>query len=374
MIKIENIKIRDEEILKVQDMFDKSLSLDGSIWMDQNIYKIKKINLDSDFLVIIGAGGSYLGIEAAINFLGKNEKVIFIGNNFDAEDILRELSKIKGKSIIVNVISRSSNTLEPILSLKILEKFIEENSIECKDIYLTTASEGSLYKTAEKNGYKIIKMPEKLVGRYSCLFVGKLAFDFLGYDFEEIIKGSQQALKDNSSIIYSIIRNHEYRSGNELEIFQYYEKSLSSLADWWKQLFGESEGKNGKGIYPSSLFFSRDLHSIGQYLQEGTENFFQTTLFVNEGEDFIVDGLSMRKVNRAVFESSYESHKGRSTNIVIDVERRNEYNLGYLIFFFQKSALLSSLLLEVNPYDNEGVKIYKSHLIKKIEDFTTISQ
>ena len=135
MIKIENIKIRDEEILKVQDMFDKSLSLDGSIWMDQNIYKIKKINLDSDFLVIIGAGGSYLGIEAAINFLGKNEKVIFIGNNFDAEDILRELSKIKGKSIIVNVISRSSNTLEPILSLKILEKFIEENSIECKDIY-----------------------------------------------------------------------------------------------------------------------------------------------------------------------------------------------------------------------------------------------
>ena len=231
---------------------------------------------------------------------------------------------------------------------------------------------------ALKNGYEILNMERDLVGRFSSIFVGLIAFNFLGMDISKLLEGIQNSLNSDLPFEYSSFRNLEYDKGKSIEIFQYYEKNLSLLSDWWVQLFGESEGKNNRGIFPTSLFFSRDLHSMGQYIQEGTKNFFQTTLKVNRGSDFSLSNfkgnleklnmISLRDLNNMILSSTLSSHSLASNNCVIEIDKRDEFSFGALIFFFYKACVSSANLLGVNPYDNEGVKIYKSALSKRISD------
>lgn len=353
----------------------------------------EKIRNDSQFLVVIGIGGSYLGSRAVIEALGGDSKVkvLFAGNNLSSRYLRDILKQIEGKEVSLNVISKSGTTTEPALAFRILREWMENKYGEKANerIYATTDKEkGVLKNLATKKAYETFVVPDDIGGRYSVLTaVGLLPIAVAGINIDELMNGAKQAREDfnkenileNEAYKYAVVRNIYYVSGKLVEILANYEPCLHYISEWWKQLFGESEGKDKKGIMPASVDLTTDLHSMGQYIQDGNRILFETVLNVEEDKEKILikeenedgDGLNFLAektldfVNKKAMEGTIQAHiDGGTPNIIINLPRLDEFNLGYLIYFWQKACAMSGYLLGVNPFNQPGVEVYKKNMFK----------
>ncbi|WP_205668592.1 glucose-6-phosphate isomerase [Ammoniphilus sp. CFH 90114] len=359
----------------------------------------ERIQRDSQALVVIGIGGSYLGARAAIEMLthtfynqvaSTTPQIYFVGQNISSTYLAHLFEVLEGKDISVNVISKSGTTTEPAVAFRFFRDYMEKKYGKegaRKRIYATTDREkGALKKLATEEGYETFVIPDDIGGRYSVLTaVGLLPIAVSGANIETIMQGAADAyhtynnpdLMSNECYQYAAARNVLYRKGKTTEILVNYEPSLHFIAEWWKQLFGESEGKDQKGIFPASLDFSTDLHSMGQYVQDGLRNIFETVFHVEEPKVQLtiqedpenVDGLNflsgktMDEVNKKAFEGTLLAHiDGGVPNFVISLDRLNEYTFGQLVYFFEKACGISGYLLGVNPFDQPGVEAYKKNM------------
>ncbi len=358
-----------------------------------------RIQKNSDILVVIGIGGSYLGARAAIEFvkspLYNNLKkdtpdIYFAGNNISTTALTELLSICEGRDIAVNVISKSGTTTEPAIAFRVFKSLlINKYGVEgAKErIFVTTdKARGTLKKFSDEAGYETFVVPDDVGGRYSVLTaVGLLPIAVAGIDIDALMCGAATAMKafesselsNNDALKYAVIRNILLRQGKSTEILVGYEPYMLMFNEWWKQLYGESEGKDGKGIFPASVIFSTDLHSLGQYIQEGQRNLFETVINVkNSGANFVipddpanVDGLNfiagkeLDYVNKTAMLATLIAHNdGGVPNILLEVEDRGAHTLGYLIYFFEFACAVSGYMLGVNPFDQPGVEAYKKNM------------
>ena len=378
-------KVNEKEIEKIQNV-------------------AKEIQDNSDVFIVIGIGGSYLGARAtleALNHTFYNElyqedrqtpKIYYVGNNISSSYILDLLDIIKDKDISINIISKSGITTEPAIAFRILKEFMEDKygKKEAKNrIYATTdAEKGALRDLIKIEGYEDFVIPDDIGGRYSIFTpVGLLPIAVGGINIEKLLKGAKLAekessnldIKKNAAYQYAVLRNILYNKGKDIEIMVNYEPALHYLSEWWKQLFGESEGKDGKGIYPASVDLTTDLHSMGQYIQDGKRNLFETTINIEnpkreiimkkdtdnlDGLNFL-EGKSLDFVNKKAFEGTVKAHvNGDVPNLIINLPELNDYYFGMLIYFFKKSCAISGYLLGVNPFDQPGVEQYKKNMFE----------
>lgn len=361
-----------------------------------------RIQANSEVLVVIGIGGSYLGARAAIEALGhsyynmlpaekrRTPQVLFAGNAISGRHLHDLLELIGDRDFSVNVISKSGTTTEPAIAFRIFRKLLEERY--GKDgarerIYATTdKAKGSLLTLAQAEGYECFVIPDDVGGRYSVLTaVGLLPIAVAGIDIDELMRGAAAArewysdpdLSNNAAYQYAAVRNILHRKGKMIEILVNYEPSLQYFAEWWKQLYGESEGKDQKGIYPASVNFTTDLHSMGQFIQDGMRNLFETVLWVDKSqvdveiplEDENLDGLNflagsgLSNVNYQAFQGTLLAHSdGGVPNMVLRVPEMTAFYLGALVYFFEKACGISGYLLGVNPFDQPGVEAYKTNM------------
>lgn len=357
----------------------------------------KKIREDSDVLLVVGIGGSYLGARAvveAVKGLYHNDtedglKIYFCGNTI-SPTYLNDIIKVtKGKRFSINVISKSGTTTETALAFRVLRKLLEDSvgpEEANKRIYATTdRAKGTLKQLADAQGWPTFVVPDDVGGRYSVLTaVGLLPIACAGIDIDALMKGAADAReaysvcsKDNDAYRYAMTRNILYRKGKVVETLAAFEPDFTMMNEWYKQLFGESEGKDQKGLMPTSCIFSTDLHSMGQFLQDGSRTMFETYVDIkNTREDFYIeplegnfDGLNfladqnMSVVNRKAMEGTILAHNDGGVPIgVIEVDSLDAYNVGYLIYFFWKACAVSGYLLSVNPFDQPGVESYKKNM------------
>ncbi|MGI8315709.1 glucose-6-phosphate isomerase [Halobacillus mangrovi] len=362
----------------------------------------EKIKSDSDVLLVIGIGGSYLGARAALEMLNhsfynelsgdarKTPQVFFVGSSISAPYMNELFDVLKGKDVSINVISKSGTTTEPAIAFRIFRKYLEDKyGVEeaRKRIYATTDKhKGALKTLANEQGYESFVVPDDVGGRYSVLTaVGLLPIAASGINIDEMMKGAQAArkelssdqLSDNPAYQYAAVRNVLYNKGKTIEMLVNYEPSLQYFAEWWKQLFGESEGKDQKGIFPSSANFSTDLHSLGQYIQDGRKDMFETVLHVEtpasditiEEDEQNLDGLNylagktVDQVNEKAYQGTMLAHTdGDVPNLIVHLPKRDAYTFGYLVYFFEKACAISGYLLGVNPFDQPGVEAYKKNM------------
>jgi glucose-6-phosphate isomerase len=362
----------------------------------------KQIQADSDALVVIGIGGSYLGARAAIemlqhsfyNELPKNKRktpeIYYAGNNISSTYMTHLLQLLEDKDFSVNVISKSGTTTEPAMAFRIFRDALEKKygkEAARKRIYATTdQAKGALKKLASEEGYESFVIPDDVGGRYSVLTaVGLLPIAAAGIDIEAMMQGAADAsreyanpdIRENASYQYAAVRNALYRKGKAIEILVNYEPSLHYVSEWWKQLYGESEGKDHKGIFPASVDFSTDLHSMGQFIQEGARNLFETVIQVDKVQDEIkigsdaddLDGLNflagktMDFVNKKAFQGTMLAHTdGGVPNLIVTIPEISPYWFGYMVYFFEKACGISGYLLGVNPFDQPGVEAYKKNM------------
>ncbi|MFC5648309.1 glucose-6-phosphate isomerase [Paenibacillus solisilvae] len=361
-----------------------------------------KIKSDSEVLVVIGIGGSYLGARAAIEMLSnsfynlqpkeqrKGPQVLFAGNNISSTYVTHLLQLLEGRDWSINVISKSGTTTEPAIAFRVFRESLETKYGKAearKRIYATTDREkGALKKLATEEGYESFIIPDDVGGRYSVLTaVGLLPIAAAGIDIESMMKGAADAsvaysspnLAENEAYQYAAARNALYRKGKATEILVNYEPSLHFVSEWWKQLFGESEGKDYKGIFPAAVDFSTDLHSMGQFIQEGNRNIFETVIQVGKVAEEItiahdandLDGLNfltgktMDFVNKKAFEGTLLAHTdGQVPNFIVNIADLTPYTFGYMVYFFEKACGISGYLLGVNPFDQPGVEAYKKNM------------
>ena len=358
----------------------------------------EKICSDSDVLVVIGIGGSYLGARAAIEAIKgqmynctckKTPQIFFAGNSISPAYLQDILACCEGKEVSVNVISKSSTTTEPALAFRVFKKYLEERYGKegaAKRIYATTdRSRGTLKKQADEEGWPTFVVPDDVGGRYSVLTaVGLLPIACAGCDIDALMQGAAAAREEyskctpeNDCYKYAAARNILYRKGKAVELLAAYEPNFTMMNEWYKQLFGESEGKDNKGLMPTSVVFSTDLHSMGQFVQEGSRVMFETVvnlhkpsqdLFIEADEENL-DGLNflanqnMSVVNEKAMQGTILAHTdGDVPNIVLETPSLNEYDLGYLIYFFERACAISGYLLSVNPFDQPGVESYKKNM------------
>lgn len=362
----------------------------------------EKIKSDSDVLLVIGIGGSYLGARASIEMLQHSfynaipkekrstPQIIFVGNNISSSYMQDVIDLLEGKDFSINVISKSGTTTEPAIAFRIFRKLLEEKyGLEeaRKRIYATTdKARGALKTLSNEEGYETFVIPDDVGGRYSVLTaVGLLPIAVSGADIEKMMEGARAAqedfshseLEENAAYRYAAIRNILYNKGKTIEMLINYEPGLQYFSEWWKQLFGESEGKDQKGIFPSSANFSTDLHSLGQYIQEGRRDLFETVIKVEkprrelkiEAEENDLDGLNYLAgktvdfVNNKAFEGTMLAHTdGGVPNLIVSIPNMDEYTFGYLVYFFEKACAMSGYLLGVNPFDQPGVEAYKVNM------------
>jgi glucose-6-phosphate isomerase len=361
-----------------------------------------KIKNDSDALVVIGIGGSYLGARAAIdalshsfhNLLPKEKRstpeIYFAGNSVSSTYLMDLMDCLEDKEISVNVISKSGTTTEPALVFRIIKEYMEKKygkEAASKRIFTTTdSSKGALKKLADEEGYSTFVIPDDIGGRYSVLTpVGLLPIAVAGINTDQMLEGAYEAsklyndpsLENNECYQYAAIRNALYRKGKTIEILVNYEPSLHYFTEWWKQLFGESEGKDNKGIFPAGLDFTTDLHSMGQYVQQGLRNIFETVINIErprrdltikedrnnlDGLNYLA-GMKMDEVNKKAMQGTVLAHTdGGVPNLVLSIPEMNSYYFGSLVYFFEKACGISGYLLGVNPFNQPGVEDYKRNM------------
>ena len=355
----------------------------------------EKIKSDSQVLVVIGIGGSYLGAWAAIQalkkyFPSKDElEIIFVGNTLSSTYTKELLDYVADKDFSINVISKSGTTTEPAIAFRLFKELLEKKygSDANGRIYATTdKARGALFKVALAEGYERFIVPDDVGGRYSVLTaVGLLPISCAGIDINQLMAGAQAARNDflnndyleNDAMLYAAVRNLLYRKGCTNELLVSYEPKMRYVTEWWKQLYGESEGKNHKGIFPASVIYTTDLHSMGQYVQDGLRNLFETVInIVNPELDIVMGedkenldglnflkGLSLDEVNKFALKGTVLAHvDGSVPNMIVNLEKLNAYNLGYLFVFFMNACGVSGYLLDVNPFNQEGVEAYKKNM------------
>ena len=362
----------------------------------------EKIKNDSEVLIVIGIGGSYLGAKAAIDMLSNNfynllskedrktPQILFAGNSISGSYLAQLVELVRDKDFSVNVISKSGTTTEPAIAFRVFKSLLEEKygkEIAKERIYATTdKSRGALKKLSDEEGYETFVVPDDVGGRFSVLTaVGLLPIAVSGADIDKLMEGAQAAsdnykecdIYNNDCYMYAAIRNILLAKGKTTEIMVNYEPRLHYFAEWWKQLYGESEGKDGKGIFPASVDFSTDLHSMGQYIQDGRRVLFETVLNVENTDCDIVieetpdniDGLNflsgktMSFVNSRAFLGTLLAHNdGGVPNMIVNIPEINEYYLGQLIYFFEKACGISGYILDVNPFNQPGVEAYKKNM------------
>lgn len=367
---------------------------------------VEKLRREIVILVVVGIGGSYLGAKAMIDALShnfawmqkkdKNPHIVFAGQNI-GEDYLTELLQIlENRNYGIAVISKSGTTTEPALAFRILKNHLEQKSgrqaAKERIIAITDKSKGALRKMAENEGYKTFIIPDDTGGRFSVLTpVGLIPIAVAGFDIREFLKGARdmektcapgKPVRENPAALYAATRDALYRSGKKIEILANYNNKLVYFSEWWKQLFGESEGKDGKGIFPASLNFTADLHSMGQYIQDGERHLFETVISIEktdtsllipkEDEDLdqlnYISGKRVDEVNKMAELGTRLAHiDGGVPNIRISINRLSEYTLGQLIYFFEIACGISGYLLEVNPFNQPGVEAYKSNMFALLE-------
>ncbi|MFC3745182.1 glucose-6-phosphate isomerase [Paenibacillus sp. GCM10012306] len=358
----------------------------------------KRIRSNSDALIVIGIGGSYLGARSAIeslshtfhNQMSGTTQVYFAGQNISSTYLSHLLELIKDKDISLNVISKSGTTTEPAIAFRILRDYMEKKygkEEARKRIFATTdASKGALKTLADEEGYETFVIPDDVGGRYSVLTaVGLLPIAAAGLDIDQMMAGAAAAaqkynnpdLATNESYQYAAVRNALYRKGKTIELLVNFEPSLHYVSEWWKQLFGESEGKDQKGLYPASVDFTTDLHSMGQFVQEGRRDLIETVVTVNKArielaipEDIdnldglnFLSGMTMDDVNKKAAVGTRLAHvDGGVPNLIVELDELNEYTYGEMVYFFEKACGISGLLLGVNPFDQPGVEAYKVNM------------
>ena len=360
----------------------------------------KRIQSNSDILLVIGIGGSYLGARAVIEALHSSiyesdkskTHVIYVGNSLSPDYLNDVIQAIEGKNFSINVISKSGTTTEPAIAFRIFREIIE-NKYGLKEaqkrIYVTTdEKKGALRELAESEGYETFVIPNTVGGRFSVLTpVGLLPIAASGINIDELMDGaiesedkySDASLEYNECYQYAVFRNLMYDGGKSMEILASYEPKMHYFVEWWKQLFGESEGKDGKGLFPVGCQFTTDLHSLGQYIQDGQRLMFETIinfeksntdLTINLDEDNLDNlnylvGKKLSFINHKAMEGTIKAHvDGGVPNVLINVKKLSAHTIGELIYFFEKACAMSAELLEVNPFDQPGVEKYKTNMFK----------
>ena len=360
----------------------------------------KKIQKKCDVFVVIGIGGSYLGARAVVEFLKSplynnlkkdTPDIYFSGCNISAQSLNELLAICEGKDICINVISKSGTTTEPAVAFRVFRELLEKKygKEEAKErIFVTTdKARGTLKKFSDEAGYETFVVPDNVGGRFSVLTaVGLLPIAVSGTDIDALMKGAADAateykasadIEKNDCMKYVALRNLMYRNGKGTEILVNYEPYAAMLNEWWKQLYGESEGKDKKGIFPASVIFSTDLHSLGQFIQDGSRTIFETVVSVNDTnekkpvpfDEANVDGLNflagvdLNEVNKMAMKGTILAHvDGGTPNILIEVADKSEYSLGYLLYFFEFACGVSGYVLGVNPFNQPGVEAYKKNM------------
>ena len=419
--------IKEKEIMKYKDMVEKIHNELHEISTNENEFagwlqlptsynkdefkKIKKaaekIKKDSDVLLVIGIGGSYLGARAVIEALNntfynvltdkqrKTPQIFFVGNNMSPDYLNDLLECISKKDVSVNVISKSGTTTEPAIAFRIFREYLESKygiDEARRRIYVTTDKEkGALKSLANEEEYETFIVPDNIGGRYSVLTaVGLLPIAVSGIDIEKLMNGARNGqekynnsdLKYNNCYKYAVARNILYKQDKKTEILVSYEPKMLYFTEWWKQLYGESEGKDGKGIFPASATFTTDLHSLGQYIQEGRRELFETVINIEKTKTDIkmkadednldglnyLEGKTMNYINHKAMEGTIQAHtEGNVPNILINIDKLDEENLGELIYFFELACAISAKILGVNPFNQPGVEAYKKNMFKLLE-------
>ena len=361
-----------------------------------------KIKADSDVLLVIGIGGSYLGARAAIDFLRhsfynnieakerKAPEIYFVGNSISSAYIKGLIDVIGDRDFSINMISKSGTTTEPAIAFRVFKEILENKygkEAAAKRIYATTdKARGALKNLASEEGYESFVVPDDVGGRFSVLTaVGLLPIAASGADIDKLMEGAaagrdlaiNQSYEDNDALMYVAVRNILHQQGKSVEILANYEPSVHYVSEWWKQLYGESEGKDKKGIFPASVDFTADLHSMGQFIQDGTRIMFETILNIENSRDEIIlkeeavdlDGLNYLAgktvdfVNKNAMNGTILAHTdGGVPNLVINIPEQNEYYLGQLFYFFEFACGVSGYVLGVNPFDQPGVESYKKNM------------
>ena len=414
--------VREEEVAAMEKMVETAkevlvsrtgLGNDFLGWIDlpvnydkEEFDRIKKaadkIKNDSDVLLVIGIGGSYLGARAAIDFLGhpfynnlrkedrKTPEIYYVGNNISGAYVKGLVDVIGDRDFSINVISKSGTTTEPAIAFRIFKEMIEEKygkEEAAKRIYATTdKAKGALKNLATEEGYETFVVPDDVGGRFSVLTaVGLLPIAVSGADIEKLMEGAAAGRKEalendfaeNGALQYAAIRNILLRKGKTIEVLANYEPSLHYVSEWWKQLYGESEGKDQKGIFPASVDLTTDLHSMGQFIQDGSRILFETVLDVETAKEEILineepvdlDGLnylagkSVDFINKSAMNGTILAHTdGNVPNLMVHIPEQNEFYLGQLFYFFEFACGVSGYLLGVNPFDQPGVESYKKNM------------
>ena len=403
---IKDINKHQKTINKIHEMIHNKSGLGNDYmgWLnlpydiEKDIEKIEKASKkmkNHEVFVVIGIGGSYLGAKAGIDFLSKSfekkkPEILFAGHNMSSMYVSKLLEYLKDKDFAVNVISKSGTTTEPAIAfrliLNLMQKKYSKKQIKDRVIVTTDKSRGALYEVALKWDFERFEIPDDVGGRYSVLSaVGLLPLSVSGFNIRKILSGAKRAYKDlsnpelsnNSCYQYALYRYLLYKMGKKIEILASYETNMRYFNEWWKQLFGESEGKMNKGLFISSVIFSTDLHSLGQYIQEGERNLFETVIQLkNHNEEIIINedkdnfdklnylkGKSLSYINNMALEGTIKAHvEGNVPNIKLILENVSEESFGYTVYFFQKACAMSAYLLEVNPFDQPGVEKYKKEM------------
>jgi len=358
--------------------------------------KAQEIREKADIFLLIGVGGSNQGSRAVIEALGDDKvEVVYAGNSLSPNHINKIVSKLEGKSIYVNVIAKNFATLEPGITFRVIRNYMEQRygEIEAGKRIIATGSlnNSNLEVLGKKKGYTLMPFPLDVGGRYSVLTaVGLLPIAVAGIDITELLMGAKDLKKEihlkapveNPAVLYGVIRNILLQKGYSIEILSQFEPLLSYFSKWWVQLFGESEGKSGKGIYPTACSFSEDLHSLGQYIQEGQRILFETFLNLeNQGssykipheefdiDDFqYIDGKDFAYLNKTAYEATVQAHTdGGVPCVVIDIPELTPYYMGQLFYFFEYACYISGSILGINPFDQPGVEAYKEKMFAELK-------
>ena len=408
LINEEILSSYEQKVTKINEMIKNKSGLGNDFlgWVDwplnydkEELARIKKdaqyVRDHFDILVVCGIGGSYLGARCALealNGLKSDDKleIIFMGQTFSPNYVAQVMNYLKGKNFAINVISKSGTTTETSISFRLLKELLEKQvgkEKAKKAIYATTDKEKGALKTLCSNeGYATYVLPGDIGGRYSVFTaVGTFPLACAGIDVEAMLKGAAQAreeiqslpLKDNKCYQYAVMRDYMYRHDKPVEMYVTYEPQMTQISEWLKQLFGESEGKEHKALFPSSATFSTDLHSLGQFIQDGSPLLFETIINVKEPKQDVViphdnddldglnylEGKNLAFVNQKAFEGTLKAHEdGGVPCNVIYLDKLNEFNLGYLFYFFMRACAMSAYMLDINPFNQPGVEVYKKNM------------